>query len=206
MAPETSFASADPSIVRSVKQRDLLNTWLRLWAGRSCPPSLTSYEPARLDEEWSELVRYRVEWNGDASRLIIDSQGARIASAYGRAPGVSSKGTYLDEYLPANRLPYVMPAYDQCVQRALPVYSITRLDDIYGRIVDYERMLLPFSDGDRITHVLASAKTISEDGSFEIRNLMLAERKPELKVRAVIDRDLAVRGASYSRADEVVEI
>ncbi len=54
----------------------------------------------------------------------------------------------------------------------LPVYTIANIDDIYGRIVAYERLLLPFSDGGGVTHVIASLKTISEDGGFEIKNLM----------------------------------
>lgn len=199
-----SFASADPTIVKSIRQRDLLNTWLRLWNGRSCAPPLSQYEPARLSEEWSDLVRYCVEWNDEGMRLVIDSHGARIASAYGRSAATNSKGMYLDEYLPANRLPYVMPPYEQCVRSARPVYTVTQVDDIYGRIVDYERLLLPFSSGDKVDRVLASAKTFSEDGSFEIRNLLIAERTPILKVRAVIDRNLAAR--SRAPADEIVEI
>jgi len=52
-------------------------------------------------------------------------------------------------------------------------------------------MLLPFSDGGGVTHVIASLKTISEDGGFEIKNLMRGNRSlPATKRRAVIDRDL----------------
>jgi hypothetical protein len=39
--------------------------------------------------------------------------------------------------------------------------------------------------------VIASLKTISEDGGFEIRNLMRGnDTLPTAKLRAVIDRDL----------------
>ena len=43
--------------------------------------------------------------------------------------------------------PIVMPVYYECIARRLPVYTISNIDDIYGRIVAYERLLLPFSDG-----------------------------------------------------------
>jgi len=48
-----------------------------------------------------------------------------------------------------------MPVYHECLKRRLPVYTISNIDDVYGRIVAYERMLLPFSDGGDVTHVLA---------------------------------------------------
>jgi len=66
---------------------------------------------------------------------------------------------YLDEYLGIRLAPIVMPVYYECVARRLPVYTISNVDDIYGRIVAYERLLLPFADGDSVTHVIASLKT-----------------------------------------------
>jgi hypothetical protein len=84
-----------------------------------------------------------------------------------------------------------MPIYRQCVARALPVYTVSHVDDACGRIVAYERLLLPFSESVGVTHILASLKTISEDGSFEIRNLMRGnDTLPTPKLRAVIDREL----------------
>jgi hypothetical protein len=50
---------------------------------------------------------------------------------------------------------------------------------------------LPFSENGGVTHIIASLKTISEDGSFEIRNLMRGnDTLPTPKLRAVIDREL----------------
>jgi hypothetical protein len=65
-----------------------------------------------------------------------------------------------------------MPACYETVRRALPVYTISHIDDICGRIVAYERLLLPFSQGGSATDVIASLRTISENGGFEVRNLM----------------------------------
>jgi hypothetical protein len=102
-----------------------------------------------------------------------------------------------------------MPVYLTCVKRALPVYTISLIDDIYGRVVAYERLLMPFSTGEAVTDLIASLKTISEDGGFEMRNLMRDhEALPRPKLRAVIDRDLfhrqpgrIVPGESSSSAD-----
>ncbi len=98
-----------------------------------------------------------------------------------------------------------MRIYYQCIRRALPVYTICDIDDIYGRIVAYERLLLPFSDASSVTHVVASPKTICEDGGFEIRNLMRGNATlPALRLRAVIDRELFHRAPGrIARCDAV---
>ena len=68
-----------------------------------------------------------------------------MSSAYGH----TGKGRLLDDYLGPSLAPIVMPVYYECIRRRLPVYTIAHIDDIYGRIVAYERLLLPFSDGRR---------------------------------------------------------
>ena len=45
------FESANPSVVKSIKQRDLLNTWLRLYAREQMMPRIEEYQPERLDDE-----------------------------------------------------------------------------------------------------------------------------------------------------------
>jgi hypothetical protein len=196
------FDSANPTIVKSIKQRDLLNTWLRLYAREQLTPRIEEYQPARLAEELSDLVYYTVDAATLPPRLTIQSGGTRMASAYGN----TGKGRYLDEYLGARLVPVVMPVYYECVKRALPVYTIANIDDIYGRIVAYERLLLPFSEGGNVTHVIASLKTISEDGGFEIKNLMRGnDSLPTPKLRTVIDRDLFHRAPGRIPAGEVIE-
>ena len=196
------FESANPSVVKSIKQRDLLNTWLRLYAREQMLPRIGEYHPSRLVEELPDLVYYTVETDSSPPRLMIQSDGTRMASAYGN----TGKGRYLDEYLGARLVPIVLPVYQQCLGRRLPVYTISDIDDSYGRIVAYERLLLPFSEGGQITHIIASLKTISEDGSFEIRNLMRgSDMLPTAKLRAVIDRDLFHRAPGRIAAGDVIE-
>jgi hypothetical protein len=196
------FESASPSVVKSIKQRDLLNTWLRLYAREQSMPRIEEYQPTRLADELADLVYYTVDAAQSPPRLTIQSEGTRMSSAYGN----TGKGRYLDEYLGARLAPIVMPVYYQCLKRALPVYTIANIDDIYGRIVAYERLLLPFSEGGQVTHVIASLKTISEDGGFEIKNLMRGnDSLPTPKLRAVIDRDLFHRAPGRIPAGDVIE-
>lgn len=64
------FASAAPS-VKSIKQRDLLNTWLRLYARQQTAPPIWEYQPARLEEELSDLIYYTVDDSTPPPRLTI---------------------------------------------------------------------------------------------------------------------------------------
>jgi hypothetical protein len=196
------FESANPSVVKSIKQRDLLNTWLRLYARQQQMPRIEEYQPSRLADELPDLVYYTVDTAPLLPRLLIQSDGTRMSSAYGH----TGKGRYLDEYLGASLVPIVMPVYYECVKHALPVYTISNVDDLYGRIVAYERMLLPFSEAGSVTHIIASLKTISEDGGFEIRNLMRGnDTLPTAKLRSVIDRDLFHRAPGRIPAGDVIE-
>jgi hypothetical protein len=181
------FDSASPAIVKSIKQRELLNCWLRLYARHDRLPKFEDYLPERIADEVDDLVYYTVHGTGDRPRFTIESEGSRMSSAY----GTSGKGRYLDEYVGAKLEPVVMPIYFECVRRRLPTYTISKVSDLYGRMVDYERLLMPFSDGTGVNRILASLKAISDDGGFEIRNLMRGnDVLPVPVLRSVIDRDL----------------
>jgi hypothetical protein len=197
------FESAKPSIVKSIKQRDLLNTWLRLYARAQTIPRLEEYQPARIEDETPDLVYYTVDAAPQPPHLTILSDGTRMSTAYGH----NGKGKLLDEYLGPRLAPIVMPVYYYCVQRRLPIYTIAHIDDAYGRVVAYERLLLPFCEaGGDVTHIIASLKTISEDGGFEIKNLMRSnDALPTPKLRAVIDRELFHRAPGRIEAGDLLE-
>jgi hypothetical protein len=198
------FESANPTVVKSIKQRDLLNTWLRLYARQQRLPRRDDYKPERMADEAPDLVHYAVDAAHRQTRLIIESDGTRMSDAYGN----TGKGKSLQEYIGARLAPQVMPIYYACIDRRLPVYTVSTIEDMYGRLVAYERLLMPFSESDlgEVTHIIASLKTISEDGSFEIRNLMRDDQKlPTQKLRAVIDQNLFHRVPGRIPADDVIE-
>lgn len=196
------FESAQPSVVKSIKQRDLLNTWLRLYARSQSIPRISEYQPARIEDELPDLVFYTVNAGTQPPRLTIQSSGTRMSTAYGN----TGKGRYLDEYLGVRLAPIVMPVYYECIARRLPAYTIANIDDSYGRIVAYERLLLPFSEGGSVTDIIASLKTISEDGNFEIKNLMRgSDQLPVPKLRTIIDRDLFHRAPGRIPSGDVLE-
>jgi hypothetical protein len=150
-----------------------------------------------------DLVFFTIDATQRPPHIIIDSDGTRMASAYGH----TGKGRRLEDYLGPNLAPLVMPVYYESIRRRLPAFTIAHIDDVYGRIVAYERLLLPFSDRDgTVTHIIGSLKTISEDGGFEIRNLMRGnETLPVPKLRTIIDRDLFHRAPGRIPSGDVLE-
>jgi hypothetical protein len=196
------FESATPSVVKSIKQRDLLNTWIRLHLRDHHLPRVADYAPERVEDERPDLVYYTVDTSRVPPQLTILSDGSRMAAAYGH----TGKGRQLDDFLGPRLAPVVMPIYYECIRRALPVFTIAHIDDVYGRIVAYERLLLPFSDDSAVTHIIASLKTISEDGNFEIKNLMRGSTNlPTPKLRTVIDRELVIRVPGRVVAHDIIE-
>jgi hypothetical protein len=196
------FESATPSIVKSIRQRDLLNVWLRPYAAREQAPPIADYQPERVSDEMAELGFFAVDHSVQPPALTFERESVRMASAYGRA----SDGRKLDAYLGPRMASIVMPAYHTCIARALPVYTILVVTDVHQRKVAYERLLLPFTDGAQVSHIIASHKSISEDGNFEIRNLLRADdSQPEPVLRAVIDQNLFHRTARRVDAPDIVE-
>ena len=72
------FESANPTVVKSIKQRDLLNTWLRLYAREQMLPRIGEYHPSRLVDELPDLVYYTIETGSSPPRLMTR---ARCVSA-----------------------------------------------------------------------------------------------------------------------------
>jgi hypothetical protein len=196
------FAGASGSVIKAIRQRELLNSWLALYARGQSLPQLADYRPDRLDDEKPDTVLYSVDAAIDPPRLIIQSEGTRMASAYGN----TGKGRALDAYVGPRLAPFVMPAYYECVKRRLPVYTVTDLDDVYGRVVAYERLLMPFGQENTVTDVIASVKMICEDGGFELNNLMRAnDTLPRPRLCVVIDRDLYHRAPGRIPAGDPIE-
>ena len=135
------FESANPTIVKSIKQRDLLNTWLRLYARDQKLPTLAEYQPERIEDELPDLVFFNIDTTQKPPCIIIDSDGTRMASAYGH----TGKGRRLEEYLGPRLAPIVMPVYYHCIARGLPHGCIGVVDSLSTalEIEDQFRISLP---------------------------------------------------------------
>ncbi len=204
------FESANPSVVRSVKQRDLLNIWLRACGKYRAMPLLADYQPDRIADELADMMRFNVEGSGDAARFVITHEGSRLTTTYGNEHIDPDKRTnrYLDDAIGPERYQHVVTLYRTCLACKRPTYSISMVQDPDGKDVQYERLLLPFGSADRVEQIVGSYKAISIEGRFKIRNLMGMRPRaaPVISVRAIIDQDI-VRSSVRDRASEdIIEL
>jgi len=180
-----SFELAQPAVVRDIRQRALLNNWLQL-ADTSCPPSAADFHIERFQQKDEAVGFYAVVRQDDGSvRFRIDHDGNFLARAFGS----SGRGQFIDDYVAPNLIAVLLPAYSECAQRGLPVYTILKLKDEGDRTVSYQRLLLPFAEGGIVSRIMTSLKAIGEDGGFELGNLLSGVYStPETEVAAVIQR------------------
>jgi len=204
------FASSDPSVVRSIRQRYLLNTWLRALARHRPLPLLPDFQPDRLADELADMMGFDVVGQGDDARFLITQEGARLTATYGNDHIDPAERTnrFLDDAIGPVRYANVITLYRTCLAYKRPAYSISTVQDADGKNVSYERLLLPFSRGEAVEQIVGSYKSISIEGGFKIHNLMGVQPKamPVILVRAVIDRDVASAPADPGVSDEVVEL
>jgi hypothetical protein len=204
------FTSADPSVVRSVKQRDLLNAWLRALGGRHGLPIRGDYQPDRIADELVDMMEFDVSGEGEQARFLITHEGARLTATYGNEDVEPAKRTnrWLDDAIGPERYAHVVSLYRVCVTHRRPAFSISMVQDTDGKDVSYERLLLPFGRSGNVEQIVGSYKTISIEGAFKIDNLMGFRPKavPEILVRAIIDRDFVPRRADSAAPDDLIEI
>jgi hypothetical protein len=204
------FESANPSVVRSIKQRELLNAWLRARVKERPLPLLDDFRPERIADELPDMMGFDVEGCGDDARFLITQEGATLTKVYGNEHIDPRKRTnrYLDDAIGPERYERVVTLYRTCLAQKRPAYSISVVQDPDGKDVQYERLLLPFGRADRVAQIVGSYKAISIEGHFKIRNLMGIRPKavPVIIVRAFIDQDI-VRSSTHIRASEdIVEL
>ena len=203
------FSSANPSVVRSIKQRVLLNSWLRaLGQGRPLP-AIAEFQVDGIIDELDDMMGFCVEGDGEVARFVITQEGARLTATYGNEHVAPEQRTnrYLHEAIGSERYARVAPCYLACIARRRPTYSISRVADADGKEVSYERLLLPFGSDDRVEQIVGSYETISIDGGFKVDNLMGIDTAtaPVRVLNAVIDRELARRPPGVRVSDDIVE-
>ena len=198
------FEGASRSVIRSVRQGDLFNAWLRVYRRERAMPLIHQFEPERLSEEKPDLMYYDVVRNGDSYRYLIQHSGRNLMKAFGTD---NTEGKHLDEFLDTERLDFMTPAFVACIDARRPVYTISAVWDVNGIPVSYERLALPFGANDRVQQLIVSLKTISIEGRFETTNLMRPEKQRySYDLCAVIDRDLDGAQSRLTSTDDVVEI
>jgi hypothetical protein len=204
------FESANPSVIRSIKQRDLLSSWLRARGKNRALPATADYQPDRIADELADMMRFDVAGEGDNARYLITQEGSRLAAAYGNEDMDPGKRTnrYLDDAIGPARYACVIPPYRACLALRRPTYTVSMVQDPDGKDVSYERLLLPFGNGCDVEQIVGSYKAISIEGGFKINNLMGITPKatPVSIIAAVIELDFVPGPAGHRTSDDIIEL
>jgi hypothetical protein len=171
-----------PDLVRAINQRWLLQYWNRL-RGQEALPLWKQLEPEEIALMMANLSFVDVVNHDGRPRFLIRFHGSRVGEMYGS----DCRGKYLDEVLPVAVRGSALATYERLVERKEPIYTIIQVRDRAQKLVNYERLLLPFGKGGSVERVLVSLETISLEGSFETRELMKSPGEPTYAVWAAIE-------------------
>jgi hypothetical protein len=168
------FRKARPDIVRSISQRWLLKNWMERRGGRPLPawqvPEGREYAGMLRHLCFFDVIR-----ETGTVRFLMRSHSAWLGEVY----GFDCHNQYLDEMQSGRFQGALIETYRHVVATRGPVYASVDIADQNGRLVHYERLLLPFGqDGETVDRVLASLEMVSPEGAFEHRNLVTANARP----------------------------
>jgi hypothetical protein len=179
-----NFSVARPDVVRAINQRWLLKFW-KQHLGELRVPQWQAIEAANLSAMSANLSFLDVTGSDGNARFQFRYQGANVSHIHGSDDW---RGKFLDEVMPPARQIESLPAYRQAVH-GRPVYTIHDVNDRNGRLVHYERLLLPFAaDGRTVDRILASYELVCEDGAFDSHAIMISQSvPPALRLAATIE-------------------
>jgi hypothetical protein len=163
------FTPSRPDVIRAANQRWLLNQWVAHRGDGDLPPwskvDLAAFARISIHLSTLEVVRDHMP-----PRFMLRDHPMQISEMYGLG---DCRGRLLDEVLPAHVREQGLAPYRQAASGERPAYTIFELADRAGRVVHFERLLLPYtSTGRQVDFILGSFEYISPDGAFESRDLM----------------------------------
>ena len=178
----SAFDVLPGSVMKSIRHRWLLKEWELGRAGRPLP--LRAYlarEEFNLYRGEFSVFELRHEVAG--LRFLLSSHGTFI----GRAYGSNCTGKYLDQIVVELQELQIEP-YAQAVRHRRPVYVSSDTRDLAAKPVQFERLLLPFSeDGTTPSCVIADFEMISIEGNFSPADMLTAKNAvPSRRIAAII--------------------
>jgi hypothetical protein len=179
------FSVARPDVVRAINQRWLLKFWIR-HLGSNRVPLWQAIEAEDLSRISDNLSFLDVIGDNENLRFQIRFHGAMVGKVFGAA---DCRSKFLYENVAEAARAQKLAPYRQVVSSGRPVYTIHDINDREGRLVHYERLLLPFSrDGETVDRILTSFEFICADGAFVSYELMASQAAPPaLRLSATIE-------------------
>lgn len=180
------FSVLRADVIRSVRHRWLLQYWGLLRGPAARIPAWNQVDMAELARvlDGSVIVDVVAGAGADAPRFRIYYQGVRVVDTYGG----DCTGRFLDAVQPGQVRDDTLAVYRHVVSGCRPVYTIADMEDLAGRKVAHERLVVPFgAAGGGVSRILTMLETICDDGGFETGVLLSASSDMRYRVCAVIE-------------------
>jgi hypothetical protein len=179
----SAFDVLPGSVMKSIRHRWLLKEWELGRAGRPLP-SRTHLAREEFDLYRGEFSVFELRHEGAGLRFLLSAHGTFI----GRAYGSNCVGRYLDQIVPAELHGLQIEPYRQAARQRRPVYVSSDTQDLQGKPVQFERLLLPFSeDGTTPSCIVADFEMISIEGNFSPADMLTAKNAvPSRRIAAII--------------------
>ncbi len=177
------FTTARPDAIRAINQRWLLKFRTEHFDGARVPrrQAVKADDIASMADNLSFLDVIR----GKPTRFLIRFHGRAVVRVYGSS---DCRGRHLDEFLPAAGRNWALAPYLEAAKDGVPVYTIQDITDRAGRIIHFERLLLPFAhDGQTVDRILASLEFVCDDGDFDEKALLKAAGAATTRLSATIE-------------------
>ena len=160
------FQTVSIHSIRSNNQRALATHWNALATDRGFP-AIGAFNPQATNHSPEQMIVWDVENAGEAGRCFrVRSVGLRAVEAIGDSP-IGPIGKTMEELAPLPLREISLIGAHECVMSGCAVYEIITTVDANAHVVECERLLLPFGDGEHVEQIVASLQLISFQGAIE---------------------------------------
>ena len=153
--------------IRSSNQRALATHWNALASDRGFP-AIGAFNPQATGHSPEQMIVWDVENNGEAGGncFRVRKVGLRAVEAIGDSP-IGPIGKTMEELAPPPLREISLNGARECVASGCAIYEIITTVDANAHVVECERLLLPFGDGEHVEQIVASLQLISFQGAIE---------------------------------------
>jgi hypothetical protein len=145
--------------IRCVQQLGMLKLWERL-KGTAALPQAAAVQEHDLERLREKLMLLDVEWHDGAPRYPIRYQGSDFDRMHNR----NCVGLFLNEVMAPAVRERGLKTYRQVVECQTPAFNSTPVRGEDGAIVNYERLLLPFTrSGQGVEQIYCVITLFTED-------------------------------------------
>ncbi len=183
------FDIARPDAVRAINQRWLLKFWMRHRGLNGGAPKWQDVKPDEL-RRVADSVSF-LDVTGEPQRFFIRAYGPGVTKLYGE----DARGRYLNDIVPRDRHDSGLMPYRHSCTTGLPVYTTLDVPDDKGRIIHFERLILPFcGETGAVERILSAFEFVCVDGAFDDGALNKL-RNGALKLKLCATIDIGAAGA-----------